>query len=143
VESETASHLDAQVEALGNRPLGAAHYAFVWMVALAVKVREVGRGVDVRCLVAVGVNADGQREVLGLDVANDEDGAGWLAFLRSLTARGPSGVRLVMSDAHRGPVGAIGAQPGFTATSVNSRPPHETSWWNWSRGPRCWKGARC
>ena len=60
-------------------------------------------------LVAVGVNADGGREVLGLDVASDEDGAGWLAFLRSLTARGLSGVRLVISDAHRGLVGAIGA----------------------------------
>ena len=60
-------------------------------------------------LIAVGVNADGAREVLGLDVASQEDGAGWLAFLRSLTARGLSGVRLVISDAHRGLVDAIGA----------------------------------
>jgi putative transposase len=74
-----------------------------------VKVREHGRTVNVHALVAVGVNADGQREVLGLDVASDEDGAGWLAFLRSLTARGLSGVRLVVSDAHRGLVKAIGA----------------------------------
>jgi putative transposase len=79
------------------------------MDALAIKVREHGRTVNVHALIAVGVNADGGREVLGLDVASDEDGAGWLAFLRSLTARGLSGVRLVISDAHRDLVGAIGA----------------------------------
>jgi putative transposase len=107
--SEMASHLDAQVEAFRNRPLDSGHYTFVWMDALVVKVREGGRTVNVHCLVAVGVNADGQREVLGVDVASDEDGAGWLAFLRSLTARGLSGVRLVISDAHRGLVAAIGA----------------------------------
>jgi putative transposase len=72
-------------------------------------VREHGRTVNVHALVAVGVNADGGREVLGLDVCSDEDGAGWLAFLRSLTARGLAGVRLVVSDAHRGLVNAIGA----------------------------------
>jgi putative transposase len=107
--SEMASHLDAQVEAFRNRPLDAAHYTFVWCDALVVKVREGGRTVNVHTLVAVGVNADGQREVLGVDVSSDEDGAGWLAFLRSLTARGLSGVRLVISDAHRGLVAAIGA----------------------------------
>jgi transposase-like protein len=63
--------------------------------------------------VAVGVNADGHREVLGMDVCAEEDGAGWLAFLRSLTARGLTGVKLVISDAHRGLVNAIGsALPG-------------------------------
>jgi transposase-like protein len=107
--SEMAAHLDAQVEAFRNRPLDSGHYPFVWMDALVIKVREHGRTVNVHALVAVGVNADGQREVLGLDVASDEDGAGWLAFLRSLTARGLSGVKLVISDAHRGLVSAIGA----------------------------------
>jgi putative transposase len=107
--SEMATHLDAQVEAFRTRPLDAAHYTFVWLDALTVKVREGGRTVNVHALIAVGVNADGQREVLGLDVASDEDGAGWLAFLRSLTARGLTGVRLVISDAHRGLVQAIGA----------------------------------
>ncbi|MET8262393.1 IS256 family transposase [Micromonospora arida] len=107
--SEMAAHLDAQVEAFRNRPLDSGCYAFVWMDALTMKVREAGRTVNVHALVAVGVNADGQREVLGLDVASDEDGAGWLAFLRSLTARGLTGVQLVISDAHRGLVGAIGA----------------------------------
>jgi len=107
--SEMATHLDVQVEAFRNRPLDAAHYTFVWVDALVVKVREGGRTVNVHTLVAVGVNADGQREVLGVDIASDEDGAGWLAFLRSLTARGLSGVRLVISDAHAGLVSAIGA----------------------------------
>jgi putative transposase len=107
--SEMARYLDAQVEAFRNRPLDAGPYTFVWTDALVIKVREHGRTVNVHALVAVGVNADGGREVLGLDVASDEDGAGWLAFLRSLTARGLSGVRLVISDAHRGLVSAIGA----------------------------------
>lgn len=107
--SEMAAHLDAQVQAFRNRPLDAGHYTFVWMDALTMKLREAGRTVNVHALIAVGVNADGQREVLGLEVASDEDGAGWLAFLRSLTARGLSGVRLVISDAHAGLVQAIGA----------------------------------
>ncbi len=107
--SEMSTHLDAQVEAFRHRPLDAGPYMFVWCDALTIKVREGGRTVNVHALVAVGVNADGQREVLGLDVASAEDGAGWLAFLRSLTARGLAGVRLVVSDAHRGLVDAIGA----------------------------------
>jgi putative transposase len=107
--SEMAGYLDAQVEAFRNRPLDAGPYTFVWLDALAIKVREGGRTVNVHALIAVGVNGDGQREVLGLEVASEEDGAGWLGFLRSLTARGLSGVRLVISDAHRGLVDAIGA----------------------------------
>jgi transposase-like protein len=107
--SEMAQHLDAQVEAFRQRPLDAGPYTFLWMDALTIKVREAGRTVNVHALVAVGVNGDGGREVLGLDVASAEDGAGWLTFLRSLTARGLSGVRLVVSDAHRGLVVAIGA----------------------------------
>jgi putative transposase len=107
--SEMAQHLDGQVEAFRNRPLDSGHYTFVWMDALTIKVREGGRIVNVHALVAVGVNAEGGREVLGLDLASGEDGAGWLAFLRSLTARGLSGVKLVVSDAHRGLVDAIGA----------------------------------
>ena len=107
--SEMAQHLDAQVEAFRNRPLDAGPYTFVWMDALTVKVREGGRTVNVHALIAVGVNGDGGREVLGLDIASQEDGAGWLGFLRGLTARGLSGVKLVISDAHRGLVDAIGA----------------------------------
>jgi transposase-like protein len=107
--SEMAEYLDAQVEAFRNRPLDAGPYTFVWMDALTVKVREGGRTVNVHALIAVGVNGDGGREVLGLDIASQEDGAGWLGFLRGLTARGLTGVKLVISDAHRGLVDAIGA----------------------------------
>lgn len=107
--SQMAQHLDEQVAAFRNRPLDSAHYTFLALDALTMKVREDGRIVNVACLVAVGVNADGHREVLGLDVCASEDGAGWVAFLRGLTARGLSGVKLVISDAHRGLLDAIGA----------------------------------
>ena len=65
--------------------------------------------VNVHALVATGVNGDGHREILGLQVTSAEDGAGWLAFFRDLTARGLTGVKLVTSDAHQGLVAAIGA----------------------------------
>src|ERR671933_514611 len=107
--SEMAAHFDAQVEAFRTRPLDGGPYTFVWVDALTIKVREAGRTVNVHALIAVGVNGDGQREVLGLEVASEEDGAGWLGFLRGLCARGLAGVRLVISDAHRGLVDAIAA----------------------------------
>jgi transposase-like protein len=107
--SEMAKSLDAQVAAFRSRPLDAGPYPFVWLDALTQKVREGGRTVIVHALLATAVNADGSREVLGLDVVASEDGAGWLAFLRSLVARGLSGVALVTSDAHPGLVEAIGA----------------------------------
>ena len=111
--SERAAHLHAQVSAFRERLLEAGPYTFVWADALTVKVREDSRVVGVHALVATGVNADGHREILGLDVASAEDGAGWLAFWRGLVARGLSGVQLVTADAHPGLVAAIGsALPG-------------------------------
>jgi putative transposase len=107
--SEMARELDAQVAAFRHRPLDAGPYTFVAADALVLKVREGGRVVGVHALVATGVNADGHREILGLQVTSAEDGAGWLAFFRDLTARGLGGVQLVTSDAHRGLVDAIGA----------------------------------
>jgi putative transposase len=107
--SQMAKSLDEQVAAFRTRRLDAGGYAFVWLDALALRVRELGRTVLVHALLAVGVNADGQREVLGIDVASGEDGAGWLAFLRGLVARGLAGVQLVTSDSHAGLVEAIGA----------------------------------
>ena len=104
-----AKDLDAQVEAFRTRPLDAGPYTFLAADALVLKVREAGRTVNVHALLATGVNADGYREILGLQVSSAEDGAGWLAFLRDLIARGLSGVALVTSDAHRGLVEAIGA----------------------------------
>jgi putative transposase len=107
--SQMAKSLDEQVAAFRARPLDAGPYTFLWLDALTQKVREAGRTVIVHALIATGVNADGQREILGLEVTSSEDGAGWLAFLRSLVARGLSGVALVTSDAHPGLVEAIGA----------------------------------
>src|SRR3954463_13418901 len=107
--SEMARDLDGQVEAFRTRPLDAGPYTFVAADALVLKVREGGRTVNVHALLATGVNADGYREILGLQVTSAEDGAGWLGFFRDLTARGLSGVALVTSDAHAGLVEAIGA----------------------------------
>jgi transposase-like protein len=107
--SDMAKSLDAQVEAFRTRPLDAGPYTFVAADALVLKVREGGRIVNVHALLAVGVNAEGYREILGLQVTSAEDGAGWLGFFRDLVARGLSGVKLVTSDAHRGLVDAIGA----------------------------------
>jgi hypothetical protein len=73
----------------------------VWIDALTQKVRQGGRTVNVHCLVATGVNADGYQVILGIDVTSSEDGAGWLAFLRGLAARRLSGVAMVTSDDHR------------------------------------------
>ena len=113
--SRMALDLDTAVEAFRTRPLDQGPYTFVAADALVLKVREGGRVVNVHALVATGVNADGHREVLGLDLTTSEDGAGWLAFFRDLTARGLTGVRLVTSDAHAGLVAAIGATlPGAT-----------------------------
>jgi putative transposase len=100
--SAMAAELDGMVEQFRCRPLDGGPYTFVWIDALTQKVREGGRTVTVHALVATGVNADGQREILGLDVVSSEDGAGWLAFLRGLVARGLSGVAMVTSDCHAG-----------------------------------------
>ena len=100
--SVMARDLDEQVEAFRSRPLDQGPYTFVAADALVLKVREGGRVVRVHALLATGVNADGHREILGLDVTSAEDGAGWLAFFRGLVARGLSGVKLVTCDAHSG-----------------------------------------
>jgi transposase-like protein len=107
--SAMASELDELAASFRNRPLDAGPYTFVWIDALTQKVREGGRTVNVHCLIATGVNAAGYREILGVDITSSEDGAGWLAFLRGLAARGLSGVALVISDDHAGLVNAIAA----------------------------------
>src|SRR5579883_3233574 len=104
--SELAKTLDDSVRNFRERPLDG-KYRYVWLDAVIFKCREAGRVVNVACLVAVGVNHEGRREVLGLEVVTSEDGAGWLAFLRSLVARGLKGVELVISDAHPGLKSAI------------------------------------
>jgi putative transposase len=108
--SQMAKELDEHVEEFRTRSLvESGPFTFVAADALVLKVREGGRVVPVHALVATGVNADGHREILGVQVTTAEDGAGWLAFFRDLTARGLSGVKLVTSDAHAGLVGAISA----------------------------------
>jgi len=136
--SVMAKDLDEQVEAFRSRPLDQGPYTFVAADALVLKVREGGRVVRVHALLATGVNADGHREILGLDVTSAEDGAGWLAFFRGLVARGLSGVRLVTSDAHSGLVAAIGASlPGAawqrcrTHYAVNLMAVTPKSSWPW------------
>jgi putative transposase len=106
--SRLCQDLDAVVERFRSRPLTDT-YPYVWLDATYLKVRHDGRVLSMAVVIAVGVHETGQREVLGLDVGPSEDGAFWLAFLRSLVARGLSGVRLVTSDAHEGLKAAIAA----------------------------------
>ena len=105
--SRMAKELDAEVGAFRARPLDGGPYTYVSLDAMTQKVRELGRIVNVAVVIAVGVNAEGHREVLGVDVITTEDGAGWLAFLRGLVARGLAGTTLVISDAHPGLVDAV------------------------------------
>jgi putative transposase len=107
--SRICAELDELVAAWRSRPLDTGPYPFVWVDALAMKVREGGRICNTAVLVATACNADGHRELVGLDIGAAEEGAVWTAFLRGLVARGLSGVRLVVSDAHQGLKGAIGA----------------------------------
>jgi putative transposase len=105
--SRMATELDVEVTAFRSRPLDGGPYTYVSLDAMTQKVRESGRIVNVAVVIAVGVNAEGHREVLGFDVITSEDGAGWLAFLRGLVARGLAGTTLVISDAHVGLVDAV------------------------------------
>src|SRR5262249_51441885 len=109
--SRLCQELDAEVERFRTRRLDGP-YPYVWLDATFVKVRDGGRVVSQAIVIAIGVRASGDREVLGLDVGPSEDGAVWLAFLRSLVARGLGGVQLVISDAHQGLTGAIAAVLG-------------------------------
>jgi putative transposase len=106
--SRLCETLDREVERFRSRRL-AGPYPYVWLDATFVKVRAQGRVVSQAVVIAIGVAANGEREVLGLDVGPSEDGAFWLQFLRSLVARGLDGVQLVVSDAHQGLKGAIAA----------------------------------
>jgi transposase-like protein len=138
--SRMAADLDVAVEAFRTRPLDAGPYTFVAADALVLKVREGGRVVGIHALIATGVNADGHREILGLQASTAEDGAGWLAFFRDLTARGLTGVGLVTSDAHAGLTAAIGATlPGAswqrcrTHYTVNLMAATPKASWPWVR----------
>ena len=84
-------------------------YPYVWVDATYIKCRDDGRVISMAFVIAVGVKATGEREVLGFDLGPSEDGEFWLEFLRGLVSRGLSGVQLVISDAHEGLKKAIGA----------------------------------
>ena len=110
--SRLAGELDAKVAEFRERPLDAGPYRYLWIDALTQKVREGGRVVNVSAVVATAVTIEGHREVVGFDIITSETTAGWTAFLRSLVARGLSGVELVISDAHGGIKAAIAAVLG-------------------------------
>jgi len=109
--SRICAALDAEVEAFRNRSLVGEAYPYLWLDATYVKVRDGGRVVNMAALVAIGVSTAGERRVLGLDLAPGHDeGSAWDGFVRSLVERGLAGVRLVISDAHRGLVKAVHEQ---------------------------------
>jgi putative transposase len=99
--SRICKSLDDLVQDFRQRPL-TEDYPYVWFDALYLKVRQHRRVVSQAVVVAMGVNRQGQRTVLGFDVGASENEAFWLAFLRSLVKRGLKGVKLVISDAHEG-----------------------------------------
>jgi transposase-like protein len=104
--SRLCGEIDDKVKAFLERPLEG-NWPYVWLDATYVKVRQAGRIVSVAVIIAVGVNDDGRREVLGMTVGASEAETFWTDFLRSLTRRGLRGVKLVVSDAHEGLKAAI------------------------------------
>src|SRR6201998_1446183 len=104
--SRLCSEIDEKVQAFLTRPIEG-DWPYLWIDATYVKVRQSGRIVSVAVIVAVGVNADGRREILGLDVGPSEAETFWTDFLRKLRRRGLRGVKLVISDAHEGIKAAI------------------------------------
>jgi putative transposase len=107
--SRICAELDADVTVFRSRSLAHTVFPYLFVDATYLKARVDGRVVSRAVGIATGVTAEGGREVLGLDVGDSEDGAFWTAFLRSLKARGLTGVQLVVSDAHTGLKQAIGA----------------------------------
>jgi putative transposase len=99
--SRLCEDIDERVKTFLNRPIEGS-WPYLWIDATYVKVRESGRIISVAVIIAVAVNTDGRREVLGMAVGPSEAEPFWTSFLRSLTARGLRGVKLVISDAHEG-----------------------------------------
>lgn len=104
--SRLCEEIDEKVQAFLTRPIEG-DWPYLWIDATYVKVRQAGRIVSVAVIVAVGVNADGRREVLGIAVGPSEAEVFWTDFLRSLARRGLRGVKLVVSDAHEGIKAAV------------------------------------
>src|SRR5678816_2887607 len=105
--SRLCEEIDGKVKAFLDRPLEG-DWPYLWIDATYVKARrQDGRVVSVAVIIAVGVNADGRREVLGMDIGPSEAETFWTSFLRKLTRRGLRGVKLVISDAHEGLKAAV------------------------------------
>jgi len=104
--SRLCGEIDDKVAVFLNRPLEG-DWPYLWLDATYVKVREQGRIVSVAVIVAVAVNSDGRREVLGISIGVSEAETFWTEFLRSLARRGLRGVKLVVSDAHEGLKAAV------------------------------------
>jgi transposase-like protein len=105
--SRICGELDAVVREFRERPLDHVRFPYLFLDATYVNAHHGAHVVSKAIVVATGVTERGDREVLGLEVGDSEDGAFWTAFLRSLRARGLGGVELVISDAHEGLKGAI------------------------------------
>lgn len=105
--SRLCEEIDERVKAFLDRPIEG-EWPYLWIDATYVKVRQNGRIVSVAVIVAVGVNSDGRREVLGMDIGPSEAETFWTEFLRKLARRGLRGVRLVVSDAHEGIKASVG-----------------------------------
>ena len=99
--SRLVEEIDGRVNAFLNRPIEG-EWPYLWIDATYIKAREAGRIVSTATIIAVGVNTDGRREVLGVATGASEAEIFWKAFLRSLTSRGLRGVRLVIADDHKG-----------------------------------------
>jgi transposase-like protein len=104
--SRLCEEIDDKVKAFLARPIEG-DWPYLWIDATYVKVRQNGRVVSVAVIVAVGVNSDGRREILGLDIGPSEAETFWTGFLRKLARRGLRGVKLVISDAHEGIKAAV------------------------------------
>jgi len=104
--SRLCEDIDGKVKAFLDRPIEG-DWPYLWIDATYLKVRRGGRIVSVAVIIAIGVNADGRREVLGLEVGPSEAEPIWTEFLRKLTRRGLKGVKLVISDAHEGLKSAV------------------------------------
>ena len=104
--SRLCAEIDDRIATFLNRPLEG-EWPYVWLDATYLKVRHDGRIVSVASIVATGVNGDGRREVLGMDIGPSEAETFWTDFLRKLARRGLRGVKLVISDAHEGLKAAV------------------------------------
>ena len=104
--SRLCEDIDGRVKAFLDRPIEG-DWPYVWVDATYVNLRQAGRIVSAAVIVAVGVNTDGRREVLGMDIGPSEAETFWTTFLRKLTRRGLRGVKLVISDAHEGIKAAV------------------------------------